>query len=65
MPADGTLSGSARVWGCTTVSNSSLVEKRVRDAVCDAVRDARCAAGWACCVLVEVSLLATSTCSLR
>ncbi len=41
LPKDGTLSVSARVWGCTTVSNSALVEKRVRDAVCDAVRDAR------------------------
>eukprot|EP00803_Ostreobium_quekettii_P011429 evm.model.scf_1198EXC.3 EVM.evm.TU.scf_1198EXC.3 scf_1198EXC:29856-37483(+) len=36
-----TLHVRSHVWDCTNLSNSQLVERRVRDAVCDVVRDAR------------------------
>ena len=36
-----TLSVSSQVWGNSNVTNSQLVSRRVRDAVCDSVRDAR------------------------
>eukprot|EP00897_Mesotaenium_endlicherianum_P008134 jgi/Mesen1/7349/ME000377S06561 len=35
-----TISVDSRVWDCSNVSNSALVSTRVKDAVCDAVRDA-------------------------
>lgn len=31
----------AHVWSCKTLSTSLLARTRIRDAVCDAVRDAR------------------------
>jgi 23S rRNA G2445 N2-methylase RlmL len=34
-------------YGNSNVTNSQLVARRVRDAVCDAVRDARCVAAAA------------------
>jgi hypothetical protein len=36
-----TLAVTAQVWSCSNVTNSQLVARRVRDAGCDAVRDAR------------------------
>ncbi len=41
MPQDGTTAVTGQVWSCSNVTNSQLVSRRVRDAVCDAVRDAR------------------------
>ncbi|GBF96891.1 hypothetical protein Rsub_09896 [Raphidocelis subcapitata] len=38
-PGD-TVGVTSQVWGCGNVTNSQLVARRVRDAVCDAVRDA-------------------------
>ena len=39
-PGD-TVGVTSQVWGCSNVTNSQLVARRVRDAVCDAVREAR------------------------
>ncbi|KAI8473549.1 MAG: putative RNA methylase family UPF0020-domain-containing protein [Monoraphidium minutum] len=41
LPPGGTVGVTSQVWGCSNVTNSQLVARRVRDAVCDAVRDAR------------------------
>lgn len=38
------FSVDARASECTDVPSALLVQKRLRDAICDAVRDARCGA---------------------
>ena len=45
----------ARVAECTDVPSALLVQKRVRDAICDAVRDARCG---------QVALIANALCGV-
>jgi len=38
---DQTLGVRSHIFGCSNLTNSELVDKRVRDAVCDSIRDAR------------------------
>jgi hypothetical protein len=47
------------VYGNSTITNSQLVTRRVRDAVCDAVRDARCG-GAMRTMLAAVSIKCTA-----
>ena len=35
------FSVDARVWGCSNLTNSQLLNVRARDAICDAIRDKR------------------------
>ncbi|GMH36909.1 hypothetical protein BSKO_04782 [Bryopsis sp. KO-2023] len=40
LKKDQSISVRCHVWSCTNISNSQLATKRIRDAVCDAMRDA-------------------------
>lgn len=41
LPEGCTFLAEARVWDCSNVTSSHLVVQRVRDAVCDEIRDRR------------------------
>lgn len=41
LPPGHTFSVDSRVWSCTDLPSSRLASTRIKDAVCDALRDAR------------------------
>ena len=41
LPPGQRFAVDARVWSCTSLSNSQLLAVRAKDAICDAVRDRR------------------------
>lgn len=62
LPEGRTFMAEARVWSCSNVSSSHLVVQRVRDAVCDELRDRRSGALLSCSFRAAPPCLITILC---